>query len=437
MRFSLRPLGDFFTFRKGLGYLGKYLQSSDVALVGLNSFEGGGGYKEGGEKEYSGPFKPEHRARAGELFISTTDITQDGRVLASPFLMPDLSRKYREVIFSGDIVKADSIREGLDPEFVYNVLRVRAFRQKAAYASTGSTVRRIPTEVLERLEVPVPSLQMQKAINKIVRSIDSKIEVNSSISVSTEQIAESIFKSWFIDFDPVHAKTRGEQPEGMDAETAALFPDSFEESELGLIPSGWYVSDVGSTLQVSGGSTPSTRRAEYWGGPHQWTTPKDMSSLFGLVSLSSSRSLTDEGLAKITSGLLDRDSVLMSSRAPIGYLAIADSPTAINQGVIAISPHASFPPLYLANWLRAAMPQIESRAGGSSFAEIGKASFRTIPFLVPPENLLSAFREFSGPLLAQLKNLAHQNVSLPEIRDSLLPRLISGELEIPEELLVD
>jgi len=320
----------------------------------------------------------------------------------------------------------------IDLDYLYFLLQTLPLQE-----SSDSAVPGLNRDYAHSLNVRIPDKCVQQRIANTLKSLDSKICINSEISSTLETIAQTIFKSWFTDFDPVHAKARGEQPDGMDAETAELFPDSFEESEAGLIPAGWHLSDVGSTLRVLGGSTPSTSQPEYWDGPHQWTTPKDMSALSGLISLSSSRRLTDEGLAKINSGLLDKDSILMSSRAPIGYVAIADSPTAVNQGIIAISPTDSFHPLYLANWVKEAMPEIESRAGGSSFAEIGKASFRTLPFLIPTNAVLKAFREVAEPMLGQLKMLAHQNRTLKGIRDTLLPRLISGELEIPEELWVD
>lgn len=327
-----------------------------------------------------------------------------------------------------------------DLDYLYFQLKAPSFQNRLVELATGTSnshQRVRPEEILNQEVDWLDHSDSRTRSTSFLIDLEKKIALNGEISESIETISQTIFKSWFTDFDPVHAKARGEQPDGMDAETAALFPDSFEESEAGLIPAGWHLSDVGSTLRVLGGSTPSTSQPEYWDGLHQWTTPKDMSALSGLISLSSSRRLTDEGLAKITSGLLDKDSILMSSRAPIGYVAIADSPTAVNQGIIAISPTDCFHPLYLANWVKAAMPEIESRAGGSSFPEIGKASFRTLPFLIPTKTVLKAFWEVAEPMLGQLKMLAHQNRTLKGIRDTLLPRLISGELEIPEELLVD
>lgn len=431
MRFSLRPLGDFFTFTKGLGYLGKYLESSDVALVGLNSFEGGGGYKKGGEKEYSGPFKPEHIAKTGDLFISTTDITQDGRVLASPFLMPDLSESYRAVIFSGDIVKANQINEGLCLEFAFNVLRVKSFRQKAAYASTGSTVRRIPAEVLERLEVPVPSQETQKAINRLIGSFDSKIELNNSIAAATEELARTIFKSWFIDFEPVHAKARGEQPEGMDAETAALFPDSFEESELGLIPKGWKATSLSEI-------------AEYRNGLALQKYPADESEeslpVIKIPQLKAN-SVDGAGTASLQvpqKFVVDDGDILFSWSGALEVRFWSGGKGALNQHLFKVLPTVGGPwfsyfcTLQHLSWFREIAQSKATTMGHIQRGHLIEAKVAT-----PDPELLNKAGEVIQPFMDLAVMKLVENRTLRSVRDSLLPRLISGELEIPDELLVD
>lgn len=325
----------------------------------------------------------------------------------------------------------------IDSRFLYLFLtssEVSSLLQEIAEYRSG-TFPQITFDQVAELEIDLPSLSEQKAIVEVLQSLDTKIRVNQQIASTLEQIAQTIFKSWFVDFDPVHAKARGEQPVGMDADTAALFPDSFEDSELGPIPSGWTVKEIGKTLSLAGGSTPSTSNSDYWDGIYTWTTPKDLSNQVGLITVDSARKITEKGLAKITSGLLEKGSVLMSSRAPIGYLAISDVPTAINQGFIAFPFTKDFHPMFILNWLSSNMDEIKNRAGGSSFAEVSKSEFKTLPMLVPQSQLVHKFSEIAQPLLEQLSQITYQNRTLRDLRDSLLPRLISGELEIPVELL--
>ena len=322
-----------------------------------------------------------------------------------------------------------------DNDFIKYWMASESFIQSSTGAAEGSRMPRAQWDWVSNFTCSITNPVIREAIGKTLAQLDEKIRVNQQIASTLEQIAQTIFKSWFVDFDPVQAKARGEQPVGMDAETAALFPDSFEESELGPIPSGWNLSEIGKTLSLVGGSTPSTANSDYWDGDYTWTTPKDLSNQEGLITVGSARKITEKGLAKITSGLLEKGSVLMSSRAPIGYLAIADVPTAVNQGFIAFPPTKDFHPMYVLNWLRINMFEIKNRAGGSSFAEVSKAAFKTLPMLVPHSQIVEKYGEIAQPILEQLSQITYQNRTLRDLRDSLLPRLITGELEIPAELL--
>ena len=318
-----------------------------------------------------------------------------------------------------------------DATYFYYLSKTRNFWPKR-----GSAQPFISQTDVRELEVQLPPLEIQRAVGRALRQIDEKIAANSAMSSNLEQIAQTIFKSWFVDFDPVHAKARGEQPEGMDAETAALFPGSFEDSEIGPIPTGWTVEPVGDVLENVGGATPSTANADYWDGGIDWTTPKDLANNNQLISLGSIRKISDKGLKRISSGLLSEKSVLFSSRAPIGYIAISAVPTAVNQGFIAFpNSEQSYSPMYIANWLHFNLQEIENRAGGTSFSEISKSAFRDIPFVVPNPLVADKYLSLTAEILEQLVNLAKQNKTLEALRDSLLPRLISGELAIPEELL--
>jgi type I restriction enzyme S subunit len=300
--------------------------------------------------------------------------------------------------------------------------------------STGSVFENLSVSALSAVEIP--KVEHREEIGRVLFQIDCKIQENSRISNTLEQIAQSMFKSWFIDFDPVKAKMAGEKPVGIDGSTAALFPNLMEESELGPIPKGWKLSQIGEEVECVGGSTPSTSNPEFWDGDVYWTTPKDLSRQVGLVTTSSERRITSKGLQKISSGVLPVHSVLMSSRAPIGYLSITAVPSAINQGFIALRHNPRFAPLYLLFWLQMNMAEIKNRAGGGTFAEISKSAFKSIPFVVPDGETLQKFDEISKPILLQLTALSLQNQELIELRDALLPRLISGELQIPEEMLV-
>jgi type I restriction enzyme S subunit len=298
---------------------------------------------------------------------------------------------------------------------------------------TGTTIKHLTGKAVAALQVPLPPIEVQRAVVDVLRLLDDRITLLRETNAKLEAIAQALFKSWFVDFDPVRAKMEGRAPEGMDEATAALFPDGFEESVLGATPRGWRVMQVADAVEAVGGATPDTKTPTFWEPAiHCWTTPKDLSGIPSPVLLDTERKLSDAGLAKIGSGLLPVGTLLLSSRAPIGYLALAQVPLAINQGYIAMPPGGLLPPLYMLFWCRENMEGIKGRANGSTFMEISKKAFRPIPALVPPPEVVQVFADTAGALFERLIENETQAQTLATLRDTLLPRLISGQLRLPE-----
>lgn len=300
----------------------------------------------------------------------------------------------------------------------------------SAWAGSGST--RSYIGITQQLELPIiiPSIEQQKAIACILGALDDKIELNQKTNQTLEEMARNIFKSWFVDFDPVRSKAAAQEPPGMAPHIANLFPASFEESEFGEIPAGWRVQPIGELVRVFGGGTPSTKEESFWGGEHPFCTPKDMSLLKSPILLQTQRGLTDAGLAKVSSGKLPKGTVLLSSRAPIGYIAISDIPVTINQGIIALVCHQEVSNAFVLIWLQLNMNRIIAKANGSTFLEISKQNFRSIKVLYPDYPLLKSFQQLVDPIINKIMINEKQNQTLADIRDCLLIRLFSGELPI-------
>jgi type I restriction enzyme S subunit len=244
-------------------------------------------------------------------------------------------------------------------------------------------------------------------------------------------MARALFKSWFVDFDPV--RRNKDKRKRIKDEGDAHFPSFFQDSELGHIPAGWTVEPVGAVVTCVGGATPSTSEPKYWeNGIHHWTTPKDFSSLQAPILIDTERRITDAGAAKISSGLLPVGTLLMSSRAPVGYLAISAMQVAINQGFIAMKCNERASNYFMLNWCQQNMAEIEGRATGTTFAEISKQNFRPILMVLPTKELMAAFTEKVTPLYAQIRANLHQSRTLATLRDMLLPKLLSGELSVAD-----
>ncbi|WP_332408245.1 restriction endonuclease subunit S [Vibrio metschnikovii] len=331
----------------------------------------------------------------------------------------------------GNLTWFKEFGDAIDAEFLFYWLTSPIAKRKFDEITIGSTQKALTIVALKGIEIDLPPKTIQKQVVKIVKSLDRKLSNNRGVNQTLEQMAQAIFKSWFVDFDPVKAKMNGEQPEGMDAATASLFPEKLD-SETGL-PEGWKLSEIGDEVTVVGGGTPSKKNDDFWVDGHiHWTSPKDLSGVQDKVLLDTASKVTEAGLKKISSGLLPVDTVLLSSRAPVGYLALAKVSMAINQGYIAMKCEKQLPPEFVIQWCVHRMDEIKQRASGSTFAEISKKSFKPISVVVPSEDTLNAYQKIVKPLYDAITSNARQNEQLSSLRDTLLPKLLSGELSISD-----
>lgn len=292
----------------------------------------------------------------------------------------------------------------------------------------GTVAERLNMPTIRGLPVPHISLPEQRAIAATLGALDDKIELNRKMNATLEAMARALFRDWFVDFGPTRAKMEGRAPY-LSPDLWALFPDRLDDEGK---PEGWKVSTIGDEVRVVGGSTPSTKELELWDGGINWATPKDLSTLAAPVLLETARTITEAGLEKISSGLLPSGTVLLSSRAPIGYLAISEVPVAVNQGFIAMICDKRLPNVFAWLWTQESMEAIKANANGSTFQEISKRNFRPLPVIVPPAPILQAFDAIIQPLYERIAQNEHESRTLAQTRDLLLPRLMSGELRVAE-----
>lgn len=320
----------------------------------------------------------------------------------------------------------------IDPRFLYYWMHGEEFRtQCSEFKNRSKIMDYISLSDQRRMHITLPPLQEQHAIASILGPLDDKIELNRSMNETLDAMIQGIFKSWFLNFDLVRANVENRPPAGVDAETAALFPNEFEESLLDKIPRGWKVAPIGDVVRIISGSTPNTQDSAYWeGGTIHWATPKDLNSLPSSVLLDTKRYITELGLNQISSGLLPEGTVLLSSRAPIGYFAITEIPIAINQGLIALVCDGELPNHYILQWLRTNMSIIERYAHGTTFLEISTANFRLIPIAIPPRAIVERFVRVAIVIHQQIVNNLEQSRILSALRDELLPGLLSRNVRV-------
>jgi type I restriction enzyme, S subunit len=261
-------------------------------------------------------------------------------------------------------------------------------------------------------------LSEQSSIVKILSDLDSKIALNRSMNTTLEAIGQALFKHWFVDFEFPNEEGKPYRSSG----------GEMVETELGEGPRGWRVVSFDEIVEVRGGSTPKTDNPTYWNGDIPWITPKDLTTSDRIHFSKTSRCITQAGLENISRNLLPSGSVLLSSRAPVGYVAINDVPMATNQGFINIICSEQINNLFLFFWLKFNKELLLSFANGTTFQELSKSSFKKIKLILPHQTQMNIFKAIISPLDLQIANNHDEIEKISLIRDALLPKLMSGEI---------
>ena len=315
-------------------------------------------------------------------------------------------------------------------EFIYYALSTRKseIRHQAA---GGSAVPILNKGDFSCLEITLPPLAEQKRIADVLGALDDKIELNRRMNATLEATSRALFQSWFVDFDPVRAKLDGRQPSGMDAATAALFPDSFEESPLGHIPKGWEVKTAEEISAVGIGKTPP-RKEHHWFSENPadvpWMSIRDLGEA-GVFISKTSEFLTSEAVEKFRVRRIPNDTVVLSFKLTMGHVAITDGEMLSNEAIahFRLNPETPFGYAYLYCYLKGfGFDQLGSTS--SIATAINSDMVRGIKVLAPPKSVANAFENTVAPIFAQMKSLSRESRTLATLRDTLLPKLLSGEL---------
>lgn len=296
-------------------------------------------------------------------------------------------------IWVSDNALAAKVKGDNNPQFLYYFLRHLNLNGFAE----GSSHPLVTQRLLNSIDIIVPDdVNVQKTIASILSSLDEKIQLLHHENTSLEQMAETLFRQWFI----------------KDAK------DEWKEGKLENI------------LTVKGGTTPSTKEPCLWNGSIAWSSPRDVTNLNGLYLFETEKTITHKGLQKISSGLLPPGTLLMSSRAPVGVLAFSEIPLAINQGYIAILDNKGYPKEFIYLWLKANMNLIHSYSNGSTFMEISKSAFKSLDITIPSKEEVAKFISVVVPYFEKIRTNEIQIRTLSKTRNVLLPKLMSNEIKI-------
>lgn len=299
--------------------------------------------------------------------------------------------------------------------------------------ATGSTFPNVSFSQLHRLRCYLPPLPEQKAIADILGSLDDKIELNRRTNETLEAMARAIFKSWFVDFDPVHAKSKGRQPDGMDAETAKLFPSSFEESEIGRIPKEWNLTPFSETVEILSGGTPKTTVVEFWGGNIPWFSVVDSPNDSDVFVMETEKTITQSGVDASATQVLPFGTTIISARGTVGKVCITGVPTAMNQSCYGLRGRFGDKGFFTYYSTRFLVSTLQNHSHGSVFATITRSTFDGVNVITPSLEIIRAFENNVDLLLCRIRSNLIERRVLSSIRDALLPRLLSGDLRVQLE----
>jgi type I restriction enzyme S subunit len=277
------------------------------------------------------------------------------------------------------------------------------------------------------MPVRIPYPGQQRRIGEILGALDDKIELNRRVSQTLESMARALFKSWFVHFDPIRAKADGND-HGLSSEIADIFPSSAVDSEFGEIPSGWKMGSILMQARLLSGGTPATDRPEYWNGAIPWVSARDVSQCDGLFLTKTDRTVTPAGLTQISSRLLPANvTVVVARGATTGRMAILGNEMAINQTCYGFE-SLDGTPFTLHLQIDDAIEALLRSAHGSIFNTITTNSFESLPVVLPPLPVRRNFEDVTRLLFSGILANERESSSLRALRDSLLPRLVSGNL---------
>jgi type I restriction enzyme S subunit len=319
--------------------------------------------------------------------------------------------------------------KGNDPRYCYYLLKSIDFSSMNA----GSGVPTLNRNHLHPLKVVKPSLSLQKNIASILGNLDDRINLLRETNTTLETIAQALFKSWFIDFDPVRTKSEGNLPEGIDETTAALFTDTFEDTELGMVPKGWQVGVVDNLcITITNGSTPSRSKQEFWtDGAIPWFKTGELSDGF---LLQPSERITEQAVQSSSVKVLPENSVLMAIYAAptVGRLGVLTEAATFNQACTGMVAKPEVGTWFLYWTLYFGRDWFNSRANGAAQQNISKAIVSGYKVVIPDAEVLKEFNKLCESIHDAIRRNSLQAETLANIRNTLLPRLISGQLRIAD-----
>lgn len=403
-------LGDIVSIKSGLAYKGAFIGKGENILLGMGCVSFKDKFLFSGARPYEADCEDKYCVEPGDIVLATRQQSDNLPILAMPAIIP-ASLKAKKIIYGTNLYKVENHSE-VTNDFLFWQLKTPDYIDYISSVKTGSVVRMVTKKNVEDYVFRCPPKEVRDRISKLLWGLDRKIELNNKINADLEEMAQAIFKNWFVDFEP--------------------FKDGkFVDSELGMIPEGWKVGCLGDMGAVVCGKTPSKSNSNYYGGDIPFIKIPDM---HGNVFVENSEDrLTEEGSLSQIKKLIPPYSLMVSCIATVGLVSINTKPSHTNQQINTVIPHNKSALFYLYQHIKNNEEFLKNMGrGGTTTLNVNTKSFSNIRLLIPSEIALEQFHGIVEGLFKKIEQNLHESRTLSLLRDTLLPRLMSGELEVPE-----
>jgi len=435
---AMLSLGELADIKHGWAFKSDFFSESpkdNPIVVGIGNFkyEGGFRFESTKIKYYEGDFPSDYLLEAGDILLVMTCQTAGGEILGIPGKIPGDNKKYLHNQRLGKFI--NKRRDLLDDDYAYHLFKSADFNRFLASSASGTKILHTSPDRILQYSLELPPVSKQKVIAHILGTLDDKIELNRKTNETLEAMTKALFKSWFVDFDPVKEKAEG-RPTGLPAEVSNLFPDSFEDSELGEIPSGWAMGTIENIAEVID--------CLHSKKPDQQEVGKQLLQLNniednGLLNQSQKYFISADDYTKWSSRIeVEQGDCVITNVGRVG--AVAQIPkgvkAAMGRNMTAIRTKGISPyPTFLLEYLLSAFGREEIRLNIDEGTILNALNVKNIPrlrFFRSPDSILNAYEKSARPLREAMESSLKENQALSALRDALLPKLISGEIRIPD-----
>lgn len=402
-------LGDIVSIKSGLAYKGAFIGKGENILLGMGCVSFKDKFLFSGARAYEADCDDKYCVDPGDIVVATRQQSDNLPILAMPAIIPS-SLKAKKIIYGTNLYKVENHSE-VTNDFLFWQLKTPDYIDYISSVKTGSVVRMVTKKNVEDYVFRCPPKEVRDRISKLLWGLDRKIELNNKINADLEEMAQAIFKNWFVDFEP--------------------FKDGkFVDSELGMIPEGWKVGTLGEFCKCLLGGTPSRSKEEYWNGEINWINSGEINKF---RILEASEKITELGLAKSATKLLPKKTtVLAITGATLGQVSLLEIDSCANQSVIGVLENAEVPYEYIYPFIKDRIEMLIQHQTGGAQQHINKDNVESLIFLFPTKNVLKDYISLVRPMYKRIESLCFENLYLSLLRDTLLPRLMSGEIEILE-----